>query len=528
MKFLPLFLLLIAVVCTTYGQSFQISTTPRSQSVKVGESAKFSIKVTPKDGYDATVFSRAVLSSSGRQIPMQPDFLNAPYSGEISIQYEPLPADIGNRQILIEAWNGSLRVYDTVTVNVDGFPDRPGWRRYTTGNSPLPSDSIIALVFDTDGSAWIGTTKGLAKFDGKEWTVFRSMNNGDSVLGSDTVYTLAVDSSNVIWAGTPKGVSRRASNVWTMYKDGQGFASPDTVTHNLNIVSLATSPDLKIYAVGRVYNPSGGLTAQLWIREGENWGLTPVWYYVSQVAVDTKGRLYTLSQDTLTRYDGEFKTVYPRPANGRLGQSMDLDQNGNVWASVNNSLLKLESGEWKYIGAPASVSSYVAAVASDHASGAWVSNGYIGIAHYNGATWSVHDFSSQPHNSNYVTALRTHRDGTVWAGTYGGGLLVFNPDVASSVETPEKNRHADAGTLTILPNPATDISNVHLQLSAPGDVRVAVTNALGEEVTVLLDGSLEAGEHVLPLNTMQLPSGVYYVRMNGGGVHQVQTMIVAH
>jgi hypothetical protein len=285
---------------------------------------------------------------------------------------------------------------------------------------------------------------------------------------------------------------------------------------------------LKIYALGRAPDSTGSFRdGQLWTKAEENWILKPIWLYVTQIAVDTKGRLLTLSQDTLTRYDGQFRTVYPRTVYGRFNASMDLDQNGNVWTTTSsNRLLKLEGGDWKNIPPPGTLSSYSMFVASDHANGAWVSNGYTGIAHYNGATWSVHDISTQPpHPTNTIYALRAHRNGTVWAGTNGGGLLVFDPDVASSVEPPQKQQ---SGYLSIVPNPATGTSNVYCNVTTPGNVRVAVINALGEEAAVLLDESMEQGEHVIPFNTMQLPAGVYYVRMSGGGSNQVQTMIVAH
>jgi ligand-binding sensor domain-containing protein len=40
------------------------------------------------------------------------------------------------------------------------------WTYYNTRNSGLPDDWVNAIAIDKQGNIWIGTGKGLAKFDG--------------------------------------------------------------------------------------------------------------------------------------------------------------------------------------------------------------------------------------------------------------------------------------------------------------------------------------------------------------------------
>ena len=50
---------------------------------------------------------------------------------------------------------------------------------YGTGNSPLPSDYIVALMADPSGGIWIGTAGGgLVRYNGTSWTTYNQGNTG--------------------------------------------------------------------------------------------------------------------------------------------------------------------------------------------------------------------------------------------------------------------------------------------------------------------------------------------------------------
>ena len=52
---------------------------------------------------------------------------------------------------------------------------------------------------DEYGDLWVGTSSGLAKFDGASWTVFNEENSG---LPYDAVHELIFDKDGVLWVGT--------------------------------------------------------------------------------------------------------------------------------------------------------------------------------------------------------------------------------------------------------------------------------------------------------------------------------------
>ena len=50
---------------------------------------------------------------------------------------------------------------------------------YNKANSGLPDNDVRSLAIDGSGNKWIGTYDGgLAKFDGKNWTVYNTSNSG--------------------------------------------------------------------------------------------------------------------------------------------------------------------------------------------------------------------------------------------------------------------------------------------------------------------------------------------------------------
>lgn len=75
---------------------------------------------------------------------------------------------------------------------------------YTTRNSQLPGLSILSLYCpENKNGIWIGTSKGLAFFDGKVWSIW---NTGNSELVGDKVQCI-VENGGKIYIGTDKGIN---------------------------------------------------------------------------------------------------------------------------------------------------------------------------------------------------------------------------------------------------------------------------------------------------------------------------------
>ena len=67
----------------------------------------------------------------------------------------------------------------------------------------LPSNSIIALTPDRSGYLWLGTQDGLARFDGKSFTLFARANT--PAFRDDFIRALYLDRRGTLWIGSYRG-----------------------------------------------------------------------------------------------------------------------------------------------------------------------------------------------------------------------------------------------------------------------------------------------------------------------------------
>ena len=68
--------------------------------------------------------------------------------------------------------------------------------------------------------------------------------------------------------------------------------------------------------------------------------------------------------------------------------------------------------------------------------------------------------------------------------------------------------------LDVRPNPATEQTYATFSLPAGGNVKVSLYNVLGEEVRVLSEGVMAAGERSVRVNTQGLGEGIYFLRLD--------------
>ncbi len=76
------------------------------------------------------------------------------------------------------------------------------------------------------------------------------------------------------------------------------------------------------------------------------------------------------------------------------------------------------------------------------------------------------------------------------------------------------------------PNPFNPSTMVKYSLPADGFVNISVYNNLGEKVSVLVDDEVSAGKHSVSFDAGNLPSGVYFCRMESGNFVTSRKMLL--
>jgi len=77
-----------------------------------------------------------------------------------------------------------------------------------TTETGLPQNSVQCLLQTSDGYLWIGTRRGLARFDGLRFRIF-DRHNTPALDPSDSCSALFEDAEGTLWIGTAEGLVRR-------------------------------------------------------------------------------------------------------------------------------------------------------------------------------------------------------------------------------------------------------------------------------------------------------------------------------
>jgi glucose/arabinose dehydrogenase len=130
------------------------------------------------------------------------------------------------------------------------------------------------------------------------------------------------------------------------------------------------------------------------------------------------------------------------------------------------------------------------------------------------------------------------RNGTyfwrVWASDGRLSVLSVPPSSTVTVEVlppvalrVEKERPREQTLEQNFPNPFNPMTSIKYTLPHAGYVRLAVFNLLGQEVAVLVDGVQSPGNHDVEFGKANLPSGIYFYRLQAPGVFETRKMVIA-
>tara|TARA_B110000014_G_scaffold236250_1_gene201402 strand:+ start:105 stop:800 length:696 start_codon:yes stop_codon:yes gene_type:complete len=76
------------------------------------------------------------------------------------------------------------------------------------------------------------------------------------------------------------------------------------------------------------------------------------------------------------------------------------------------------------------------------------------------------------------------------------------------------------------PNPFNPVTKITFDLPIAGDISLKAFNMIGQEVALITSGNYPAGVHTVRFNGVDLPSGVYFYTLTGGGVYVTRKMIL--
>ena len=238
-----------------------------------------------------------------------------------------LHVDAGNRLWIAVEGHG-LCVLD---ADQEGFT-----RRFVAAPEPVMADDVFAMASTADGALWIGSYGGgLYRADGNgALKQFLPVEGDARSLPDPNVLSLAVDAAGLLWVGTTSGLAH-----W----DGKGFVREKPVT-GAGPVVLSLGPDTD----GSLWIGTDGGTVQRLVNGRYQ---VPAWHagigkdIVTAILRDSDGALWTGSQLGLSRMsEGRVKRVLPDvPVIVAMA-----DHEGGLWfASGEDGLVRLPAS-WRH------------------------------------------------------------------------------------------------------------------------------------------------------------------------------------
>ncbi len=158
----------------------------------------------------------------------------------------------------------------------------------------------------------------------------------------------------------------------------------------------------------------------------------------------------------------------------------------------------------------------------------WATQKKIFKSTNDGANWS--EMSINLIEPEFIRAVSFKKIGNKfygWVGTNTGKLFkiseLINPIGIYQITTEIPKSYSLSQNY---PNPFNPVTKIKFEVPKSGNVRLSVYDALGKEIRLLVNESLQAGVYETDFDATDMPSGIYFYRMSSGNFSETKKMVV--
>lgn len=320
------------------------------------------------------------------------------------------------------------------------------------------SSQIFDVTKDNSGNFWFTSlNNGVAKFDGKNWTIYPKSIKYFPTNGALKVF---VDNHNRKWfATTNSGIAVFDDEKWSVFSVAKENFISD------NVVSI-TQDNNGIFWIGttdkgliKVYFPSDGKL---------QYELTEIRKYVNVIEV-IDDKLWV----------------------GGIGWGIAI----------------YDYDDWKYFNTQNGLpSNNIYSIAQDSIGRIWIATDQ-GIAIYEDGKWYGINSSNSPLSNNIITAITIDSRDNKWIGTGNSGVyrIKCNYEFVSTInDVPQIDND-----FIIFPNPFTDVINFNSNIG--NILKIEIINVYGQLVMELNEFVVSGNNYKLHLKT--LTNGTYFIKI---------------
>ncbi len=124
----------------------------------------------------------------------------------------------------------------------------------------------------------------------------------------------------------------------------------------------------------------------------------------------------------------------------------------------------------------------------------------------------------------------SYSDENLLSGKYNYQLFQIDYDGTRSLVASSEVEINSMPTAFVLsqnyPNPFNPSTTIKFALPTNSNVKLTIYNTIGKEVTTLINGSMEAGNHSVNWNASNQPSGMYFFKLEAGNFTSTKKMML--
>ncbi|MBV7529145.1 hybrid sensor histidine kinase/response regulator transcription factor [Chitinophaga sp. sic0106] len=293
----------------------------------------------------------------------------------------------------------------------------------------LPQSTVHCILQDSKGFIWIGTENGLCRYSDDEIKIFRYSKSNKSAISSNFVYALAEDDKGNILVGTANGL-----NIYDTRKEAFRLATGAPGVHDICAIYKDAKNRIWVGAASRFFSYHSATEELRRIPQQQDRSNA----VIRALAEDKDGNLWIGYGISLLKYNPTTGVTQPGPAQIKIKSTIHCItlHNSEIWVGTQgHGLHMFDTATSAYINYQAGDDNYnitnemvkaVKFIGDDcwvgTRRGIYVLRNREVVAHY---TNDKYDPGSLSYNS--VCSIIQDKAGTIWIGTYWGGVSQVHP-----------------------------------------------------------------------------------------------------
>lgn len=316
----------------------------------------------------------------------------------------------------------------------------------------LPQSQVTDIEQDENGFLWVGTLGGLAKFNGKDFESFTSENG---LLNNRITFLRFI--RDELWIGHEGGISKMSINAfskWSLPQEKRKINVSDILEFNDRLI-ISTNG-------GGMYQLSGNKLIPFAIPGEDHDRIRDMEVYNNQLYVGTREGVYvtsdlkkwkliegteSLSISSVKQHDGKIfftsfqngfyvfdpsQRILRRRLEGVLPETLkfcNFDSNDRMWLNTSEGIWRLndEKVELKLTESNGLPLESIKSMFEDRDGNIWLGSEGKGLLRFTGERFVYYNQNAGL-VSDLVVSINQDRSKVFWLGTYDKGLVRMSPD----------------------------------------------------------------------------------------------------